>query len=142
MVSNPNRPDEFDEEETATRRDAALLRALNTPHKRQSEMKIGKLNGSIASDPTILALRRALDRRALQAGENPTETLVRVILGCLPQDIFHPVFLPTNGTRGPRLAISFKPAFRTYLAFAAEYWASLAHKSFSPISSESNASDV
>jgi hypothetical protein len=31
-----------DEEETVRRRDAALLRALSTPHKRQSEMKIGK----------------------------------------------------------------------------------------------------
>ena len=30
------------EEETARRRDAALLRALSTPHKRQAEMKVGK----------------------------------------------------------------------------------------------------
>jgi hypothetical protein len=31
-----------DDEEIAARRDAALLRALSTPHKRHSEMKIGK----------------------------------------------------------------------------------------------------
>ncbi len=30
------------EKEIEQRRDAALLRALGTPHKRQSEMKIGK----------------------------------------------------------------------------------------------------
>jgi len=28
--------------EVAARRDAALLRALSTPHKRQSEMKVGR----------------------------------------------------------------------------------------------------
>ena len=36
--------DELSEQEIARRRDAALLRALSTPHKRQSEMKIGKSN--------------------------------------------------------------------------------------------------
>jgi hypothetical protein len=30
------------EDEAARRRDAALLRALSTPHKRQAEMKVGK----------------------------------------------------------------------------------------------------
>jgi hypothetical protein len=30
------------EKEIASRRDAALLRALSTPHKRQKEMKVGK----------------------------------------------------------------------------------------------------
>jgi len=35
-------PDEYSAEETVCRAEAALLRALNTPHKRQSEMKIGK----------------------------------------------------------------------------------------------------
>jgi hypothetical protein len=34
--------EQFGEEEIERRRDAALLRALNTPHKKQSEMKIGK----------------------------------------------------------------------------------------------------
>jgi hypothetical protein len=34
--------DEFSAEETARRRDEALLRALNTPAKPHSEMKIGK----------------------------------------------------------------------------------------------------
>jgi hypothetical protein len=31
-----------DDTEIERRRDAALLRALSTPHKRQAEMKIGK----------------------------------------------------------------------------------------------------
>jgi hypothetical protein len=33
---------ELNEEETARRRDDALLRALNTPPKHHSEMKLGK----------------------------------------------------------------------------------------------------
>jgi hypothetical protein len=32
----------YGEEETSRRRDAALLRALSMPHKRQREMKVGK----------------------------------------------------------------------------------------------------
>ncbi len=32
----------YSDEETVKRRDAALLRALSTPHKRQAEMKVGK----------------------------------------------------------------------------------------------------
>jgi hypothetical protein len=40
MSGNPNA--EIDETEVNRRRDAALLRALSTPHKRQKEMKIGK----------------------------------------------------------------------------------------------------
>jgi hypothetical protein len=34
--------DQFSDEEIARRAEAALLRALSTPHKRQSEMKVGK----------------------------------------------------------------------------------------------------
>jgi hypothetical protein len=34
--------DRFDDEETARRRDAALLRALSTPHKKQADLKLGK----------------------------------------------------------------------------------------------------
>jgi hypothetical protein len=34
--------DNFADDEVARRRDAALLRALSTPHKRQADMKIGK----------------------------------------------------------------------------------------------------
>jgi hypothetical protein len=41
MKQNPREP-EFGEAEAARRAEAALLRALSTPHKRQSEMKIGK----------------------------------------------------------------------------------------------------
>ena len=32
----------YSDEEAAKRRDAALLRALSTPHKKQVDMKIGK----------------------------------------------------------------------------------------------------
>ncbi len=35
-------PEQYNDEETVRRAEAALLRALSTPHKRQSEMKIGK----------------------------------------------------------------------------------------------------
>ncbi len=38
----PKPTENYSEEETAQRRDAALLRALSTPHKRQAEMKVGK----------------------------------------------------------------------------------------------------
>src|SRR5436309_1509856 len=38
----PKSDDQFSDFETEKRRDAALLRALSTPHKRQAEMKIGK----------------------------------------------------------------------------------------------------
>jgi hypothetical protein len=34
--------DRYDDDEITRRAEAALLRALSTPHKRQSEMKIGK----------------------------------------------------------------------------------------------------
>jgi hypothetical protein len=35
-------PENYPEKETERRRDTALLRALSTPHKHQSEMKLGK----------------------------------------------------------------------------------------------------
>jgi hypothetical protein len=37
------------------RRDAALLRALNTPHKRQSEMKMGKPKAESGAEPNPLS---------------------------------------------------------------------------------------
>ncbi|MGO8975709.1 MAG: hypothetical protein ACLQNV_19555 [Steroidobacteraceae bacterium] len=42
MNIDPKRDDELSDEETVLRSEAALLRALSTPHKKQSEMKIGK----------------------------------------------------------------------------------------------------
>jgi hypothetical protein len=43
----PSAPEEhYSEKEAAQRRDAALLRALSTPHKRQAEMKVGKSDAS------------------------------------------------------------------------------------------------
>jgi hypothetical protein len=132
MASHPSGSSSNDEhlndDEVAQRRDAALLRALSTPHKRQKEMKVGKPR-SVAGDPTINALRLALNREAaaLEAGEHASNQLVSVILGSLPLDVYNVVFLPADGTRGPCLAISFKPAFGRYVTFAAEYWAGLSH---------------
>jgi hypothetical protein len=37
-----NEAEGYSEDKTVSRRDAALLRALSTPHKRQKEMKIGR----------------------------------------------------------------------------------------------------
>ena len=37
--------DSYSEKETEKRRDAALLRALSTPHKKQADMKVGKVKG-------------------------------------------------------------------------------------------------
>ena len=37
-----NMPSQYDDDEIAHRRDEALLRALKTPHKLHSEMKLGK----------------------------------------------------------------------------------------------------
>jgi hypothetical protein len=42
MVTKAEITDSLSETEIVNRRDAALLRALSTPHKRQSEMKLGK----------------------------------------------------------------------------------------------------
>jgi hypothetical protein len=42
MSRNIEPGDELSENETARRRDAALLRALSTPHKKQKDMKVGK----------------------------------------------------------------------------------------------------
>jgi hypothetical protein len=39
---NSGMDDPLSDEETERRRDAALLRALSTPHKRQADMKVGK----------------------------------------------------------------------------------------------------
>src|ERR1700730_5617957 len=86
--------------------------------------------GDLAGDPTIGSLRRALDDHyaaASESGEGVSKGLVGVILNCLPLDIFNCIFLPADGTRGPHLAITFKPAFRSYVTFAAEYWAGLVH---------------
>lgn len=93
----------------------------------------------VSSDPTVLSLRRALDRHyaTAKAREDASDGLISVIFGCLTRDTFDTVFLPADGTRGPHLAITFKPMFRAYVTFAAEYWASLIHD----VDSTSYASD-
>lgn len=58
-------PQEYSEDKTVERPDAALLQALSTAHKGQEETKIGR--PSVARDPTEFALRRALDREASKA---------------------------------------------------------------------------
>jgi hypothetical protein len=86
--------------------------------------------GGLAGDPTIRSLRRDIDRHyaaTMESGEHVSNGLVGVIFGCLPPDMFNCIFLPADGARGPHLAITFKPAFRGYVTFAAEYWAGLAH---------------
>jgi hypothetical protein len=96
----------------------------------REERKLKRAMNLISSDPTILALRRALDRHyaTAKARKDTSGDLISVIFSCLPRDIFNTVFLPTDGTRGPHLAITFKPAFGAYVTFAAEYWASLIHE--------------
>jgi hypothetical protein len=88
---------------------------------------MGMMMFESASDPTILALRRVLDAYSVDANsrEHLSGGLVREIFRCLPADVFNPVFLPADGASGPHLAITFKPAFRRYVAFAAEYWKGL-----------------
>jgi hypothetical protein len=49
MQGRPSHPpfeELYSEEETVHRSEAALLRALSTPHKRQAEMKVGKTASS------------------------------------------------------------------------------------------------
>jgi hypothetical protein len=51
MILLRKRPDaQYSDEETARRRDEALLRALSTPPKQQSEMKLGKHQPKHSSD--------------------------------------------------------------------------------------------
>jgi len=49
MTKTPG--EQYSEEETAQRRDAAIKRMLNTPPKPHSEMKIGKPRGKKAASP-------------------------------------------------------------------------------------------
>ena len=42
IMANKKADEQFSEDETARRRDEALKRALGTPHKLHSEMKLGK----------------------------------------------------------------------------------------------------
>jgi hypothetical protein len=54
----------YDDKETAKRRDAALLRALGTPHKRQAEMKVGKAKaGASAPASSETGMRKPRSKR-------------------------------------------------------------------------------
>ena|ERR1700733_1947653 len=94
--------------------------------------KVDMRDCSVAGDPTILALRRALDRYAANAdcgsGKEPRrDGFVDLITSHLPHNCVKPVFLPANGASPPCLAVIFSPEFHQYVAFATEYWAALTH---------------
>jgi hypothetical protein len=50
MNDKSSKDEPYSEEEIALRRDEALLRALNTPPKHHSEMKIGKRKVTLPKD--------------------------------------------------------------------------------------------
>jgi hypothetical protein len=86
----------------------------------------------IIDDPTILALRLALDRYGATAdggsGKDPCrEVFVDLITSHFPQNFVKAVFLPANEASPPCLAVIFRPEFHQYVAFATEYWAALTH---------------
>jgi hypothetical protein len=82
----------------------------------------------LIEDPTILALRRALDREAatFNSGEGSTDHLINAIYACLPYDCVECIVLPASGASAPSLALRVGKQDR-YLAFAAEYWAAIVH---------------
>jgi hypothetical protein len=49
--------DHFSDEEIARLRDAALLKALSTPHKKQSDMKMGKRTLESGAEATPKEIR-------------------------------------------------------------------------------------
>jgi hypothetical protein len=59
----------YSDEETARRRDKALLRALSTPPKRHSEMKVGKRKAK--REPSKLSPRRASQEKADEPSDRP-----------------------------------------------------------------------
>src|ERR1700730_3955885 len=102
------------------REDSKLGKPRN-PSQKQKERAASK--GSIG-DPTIAALRRTIDRHYAATGGiscHPSESLINEVFRDLPAGDVNCVFLPADGARGPCLAIALKPAFRRYVAFAAEY---------------------
>jgi hypothetical protein len=54
-------PESLNEDDVERRRDAALLRALSTPHKRQSEMKLGRAKKRTAPGSKISPTPNASD---------------------------------------------------------------------------------
>jgi hypothetical protein len=52
--------EEYDAAETARRRDAALLCALNTPPKPHSEMKVGRARAPKAADSCVAIVEKAI----------------------------------------------------------------------------------
>jgi len=71
-------PLQYDDEETARRRDEALLRALSTPPKPHSEMKLGKRKAKASTEanpPKKLtkAIADKVDRSKAPAAARMTE---------------------------------------------------------------------
>ena len=54
---------ELSESEVAKRRDAALLRALSTPHKKQADMKVGGMVKIAAPSPKPKGDKRRDDNK-------------------------------------------------------------------------------
>ena len=63
--------EQYDEAETARRAEAALLRALSTPHKRQSEMKIGKRKRGMQLDSANQGRSRRIRRLLADVASGP-----------------------------------------------------------------------
>jgi len=61
----------FSEDETIRRRDAALLRALSTPHKKQSETRLGKHRKSVSQGQNASDASHQADAPASQEAPKP-----------------------------------------------------------------------
>jgi hypothetical protein len=118
-MSALNNEDELSDEETERRRDAALLRALSTPHKKQSEMKIGKRRRG-PDDGKVAAALKELDALSLRIGTHTGQHL----LGLLNVVAKEPESLivikwrsePARGANGLRMVFEPSARFEELLA--------------------------
>jgi hypothetical protein len=70
METDIGEDDSYSDTETDRRRDAALLPALSTPHKRQSEMKIGKAKPESGRGASPIKRGRRRKSRKEEAARN------------------------------------------------------------------------
>jgi hypothetical protein len=97
-------------EEIAVCRDAALLRALNTPHKRQKEMKLGK-------GPDDAELKRAneeLESLSLRIGAHPGESCANLldVIAENPESLIVIKWRRESAMRADKLRMVFEPSAR------------------------------